>query len=63
MTEDDRHQQVMDEAWAWLKRVCDWFDRRAAGDERAAQLQRWNGRQRSSGGTRRMADIDQQGES
>ena len=38
-----RQQQVLDEAWAWLKRVCHWSMRYAGLDEREAQLWRWNG--------------------
>ncbi len=44
----DRHQQVLDEAWAWLRDRCGWFSRDAIGsgkgDERVAQLWRWNER-------------------
>jgi hypothetical protein len=49
MTED---QLVLDQAWAWLRDVCGWFDRRSAAagltcvdghaGERAAQLWQWN---------------------
>lgn len=45
MQEQERHQTVLDQAWAWLSKRHGWFDRRAAGDERIAQLWRWNKRQ------------------
>lgn len=42
MTHNQRHQLVLDAAWTWLCKNCDWFDRRAVADERHAQLRQWN---------------------
>ena len=50
MDETKRHQMVLDEAWKYLQRECDWFSREHAAsivDERFAQLWKWNGRRGS----------------
>lgn len=44
MTREQEDQLVLDAAWDWLVRTCGFFERRFGdGDERVAQLWRWNG--------------------
>lgn len=48
MTQEQEDQLVLDQAWDWLVRAFDFFDRRAfevnAVCVRRVQLWRWNGR-------------------